>query len=77
MLLIISERNDYKMIQRGMDTEFEKVMGSDWVQEQNDYDAEYSNDFDCDSFDFYDSPIFSESDGINLEGLLGLFYDHF
>ena len=64
------------MIQKGMDTEFEKVFGSEWIQEQNNYDTEFSNDFDYDSFD-YDSPFISESGGINLEGLLGLFYDHF
>lgn len=57
-----------------MDTEFEKVFGSDWIQEQNDYNNGFSYDFDYDS---YDSPLISESDGINLEGLLGLFYDHF
>lgn len=60
-----------------MDTEFEKVMGSEWIQEQNNYDYEFSNDFNYDSFDNYDSPFISESGGINLEGLLGLFYDHF
>lgn len=65
------------MIQKGMDTEFEKVFGSDWIQEQNDYNDGFSYDFDYDSFDSYDSPLISESDGINLEGLLGLFYDHF
>lgn len=64
------------MIQKGMDTEFEKVFGSDWIQEHNDYN-EFSNDFNYDSFDAYDSPIISESNEINLEGLLGLFYDHF
>lgn len=63
------------MIQKGMDTEFEKVFGSDWIQEQNNYDDEFSNDFN--TFDFYESPLISESSGINLEGLLGLFYDHF
>lgn len=65
------------MIQRGMDDGFEKVFGSEWIQEHNEYDTEYSYDFDYDSFENYDSPLFSESDGINLEGLLGLFYDHF
>ena len=65
------------MIQKGMDTEFEKVFGSEWIQEHNNYDIEYSNDFNYDLFDTYDSPLISESGGINLEGLLGLFYDHF
>lgn len=65
------------MIQKGMDTEFEKVFGSDWIQEHNNYGNEFSNDFNYDSFDAYDSPIISESNEINLEGLLGLFYDHF
>ena len=66
------------MIQKGMDTEFEKVFGPEWTQEHNDYSNMFSDDSNW--FDYnneYDSPLISESGGINLEGLLGLFYDHF
>lgn len=66
------------MIQKGMDSEYEKVFGSDWIQEHNDYSNMFSDDSNW--FDYnndYDSPLISESGGINLEGLLGLFYDHF